>query len=74
VIVAEADGEVIKANGDEVVVKYKEGTVTTSHSTLSVLTKVQHQPKGCCSTGDKVKAGDVLIEGMSIAGRRTGTR
>jgi DNA-directed RNA polymerase subunit beta len=69
IIVAEADGEVVRANGDEVVVKYKEGTVTyepqhfvRSNEGTSINQTV------VVSTGDKVKEGDILIEGMSIQG------
>jgi DNA-directed RNA polymerase subunit beta len=68
VILAEGSGEVTKANAQEVVVKYKEGSVTydpqrfvRSNEGTSINQKV------VVSTGDKVKAGDVLIEGMSIA-------
>jgi DNA-directed RNA polymerase subunit beta len=67
VILAEADGEVTKAEAAEVVVKYKEGSVTyqpqhfvRSNEGTSINQKV------VVNTGDKVKAGDVLIEGMSI--------
>jgi DNA-directed RNA polymerase subunit beta len=66
-LLAEADGEVVKATGDEVVVKYKEGAVSyepqhfiRSNEGTSINQKV------VVNTGDKVKAGDVLIEGMSI--------
>lgn len=69
VILAEADGEVVRANGDEVVVKYKEGNVTyepqhfvRSNEGTSINQSV------VVNTGDKVKAGDILIEGMSIEG------
>ncbi len=57
----------------EVIVKYKEGTLLlTSLSTLSAATKVLSiNQKVVVNTGDKVKEGDVLIEGMSIAGWRT---
>lgn len=67
VIVAEDDGEVVTANAQEVVVKYKGGKVTynpqryiRSNEGTSLNQKV------VVNTGDKVKAGDVLIEGMSI--------
>jgi DNA-directed RNA polymerase subunit beta len=68
VILAEGAGEVTKATAQEVVVKYKDGSVTyepqrfvRSNEGTSINQKV------VVSTGDKVKAGDVLIEGMSIA-------
>ncbi len=67
-VVAEAAGEVVKAQGDEVVVKYKDGTVTynplhfiRSNEGSSINQKV------VVKTGDKLKAGDPIIEGMSIA-------
>jgi DNA-directed RNA polymerase subunit beta len=67
VVLAEAAGEVTKATAQEIVVKYKDGSVTyepqrfvRSNEGTSVNQKV------VVSTGDKVKAGDVLIEGMSI--------
>ena len=69
VIVAEADGEVIKADGKAVVVKYKDGTVTyepqhfvRSNEGTSINQSV------VVNTGDKVKEGDILVEGMSIQG------
>ncbi len=68
VILAEADGEVTKATAQEVVVKYKGGNVTyepqrfvRSNEGTSINQKV------VVSTGDKVKKGDVLLEGMSTA-------
>ncbi len=69
VVLAEADGEIIKASAQAVVVKYKGGTNTyepqrfvRSNEGTSVNQKV------VVHTGDKVKTGDVLIEGMSIQG------
>ncbi len=68
-IVAEDDGEVTRANGVEVTVKYKEGSVSyhpqhfiRSNEGTSINQKV------VVATGDKVKKGDVLIEGMSVQG------
>ena len=68
-IVAEADGEVIKATGEEVVVKYKDGNVSyhprhfvRSNEGTSINQKV------VVNTGDKVQEGDPLVEGMSIQG------
>ena len=69
VILAEAEGEITKATAQAVVVKYKEGSITyepqrflRSNEGTSINQKV------VVNTGDKVKAGDVLIEGMSIDG------
>ena len=69
VMLAEADGEVTQATAEAVIVKYKEGSITyepqrflRSNEGTSVNQKV------VVSTGDKVVAGDVLIEGMSISG------
>ncbi|HSW66902.1 MAG TPA: DNA-directed RNA polymerase subunit beta [Bacillota bacterium] len=66
-ILAEEDGEVIKATAQEVVVKHEGGNVSyepqhfiRSNEGTSINQKV------VVSTGDKVKKGDVLIEGMSI--------
>ena len=68
-VLAEADGEVMSVNGNQVVVKYSEGSVTyepqhfiRSNEGTSINQKV------VVSTGDKVNKGDVLIEGMSIQG------
>lgn len=67
--IAEADGEVVKASNDQVVVKYKDGTVTyepqhfvRSNEGTSINQTV------VVSTGDKVKEGDSLMEGMSVQG------
>jgi DNA-directed RNA polymerase subunit beta len=64
---AEEDGEVVKASGQEVVVQYKDAKVTyepqhfiRSNEGTSINQKV------VVNTGDKVSKGDVLIEGMSI--------
>ena len=66
-VLAEGDGEVVKATGDQVTVKYKEGSVTyepqhfvRSNEGTSINQKV------VVTSGEKVKKGDVLIEGMSI--------
>jgi DNA-directed RNA polymerase subunit beta len=68
-VVAEGDGEVTKANADQVVIKYKEGSVTyepqhfvRSNEGTSINQFV------VVNTGDKVKTGDPLIEGMSVQG------
>ncbi|QQS19645.1 DNA-directed RNA polymerase subunit beta [Candidatus Saccharibacteria bacterium] len=68
-VIAEGTGEVLKANADQVVVKYKEGNVTydaehfvRSNEGTSINQHV------VVSTGDTVKTGDPLIEGMSIQG------
>jgi DNA-directed RNA polymerase subunit beta len=67
VVYATGDGTVTKADGSEVVVKYEKSSTTY---------KLQHfvrtndgssmNQKVAVTTGDVVKAGDVLIEGMSI--------
>ncbi len=68
-IVAEDDGEVVKAAAEEVIVKYKSGNVTynplhfiRSNEGTSINQKV------VVNTGDRVEAGDALVEGMSISG------
>ncbi|HSX27157.1 MAG TPA: DNA-directed RNA polymerase subunit beta, partial [Patescibacteria group bacterium] len=66
-IVAEDKGEVVKASGDEVIVKYASGKVSyhpqhyvRSNEGTSINQKV------VVNTGDKLKAGDPIIEGMSV--------
>ena len=68
-ITAKGPGEVVKADGNEVVVAYKDGKVTyqplhfaRSNEGTSINQRV------AVSTGDKLQTGDPIIEGMSIAG------
>lgn len=67
-ITAEAEGEVIHADGDVVEVKYEDGVKSyellhfeKSNDDRSINQKVR------VSRGQKVKKGDILIEGASIA-------
>ena len=67
VIMAEEDGEVLEASADKVVVSYKKRKATykpvhflRSNEGSSINQKVM------VNRGDKVKAGDILVEGMSI--------
>ena len=67
-IVAEADGEVVRADGDAVEVQYKDGVkrydlihFAKSNDDRCVNQKVR------VSRGETVAKGDILIEGMSIA-------
>ena len=67
-VVAEGDGEVVRADGDEVHVKYKDGVkiyevvhFAKSNDDRSINQKVR------VLRGQKVVAGDTLIEGASIA-------
>ncbi len=67
-VVAAGDGEVIRADGDVVEVKYKDGVKTyepvhfvKSNDDRSINQKV------CVVRGQKVKEGDILIEGASVA-------
>jgi DNA-directed RNA polymerase subunit beta len=67
-VVAEGAGEVVRADGDEVHVKYADGVkiyepihFAKSNDDRSINQKV------CVARGDKVKKGDILIEGASIA-------
>lgn len=66
-IVAEADGEVVRADGKEVHVKYADGVK------IYVPQHFERTNEGSCNNqkvvvhrGDNVKKGDVLIEGMSM--------
>lgn len=69
VVYAEEAGEVKKASADEVVVEYKgrKSTYRPQHFIRSNEGTSINQ-KVVVSSGDKVKKGDVLIEGMSIEG------
>ena len=67
-ITAEAEGEVVRADGDEIHVKYKDGVkiyelvhFAKSNDDRSINQKVRVE------RGQKVKAGDILIEGASVA-------
>jgi len=67
-IIAQADGEVVKADGDEVVIKYKDGNKTyipihfeQSNDDRSINQKV------VVTRGQKLKKGDPIIEGASIS-------
>lgn len=67
-IVAEADGEVVRADGDVVEIQYKDGKKSYSliHFAKSNDDRCVNQ-KTRVTRGEKVKKGDILIEGMSIA-------
>lgn len=68
-IVADADGEVVRADGDAVEVKYGPKDVRTYelvHFQQSNDDRSINQ-RTVVARGDKVKKGDVLIEGASIA-------
>jgi len=67
-ITASGSGEVVRADGDEIHVKYSDGVkvyelthFTKSNDDRSINQKVRVE------RGQKVKAGDILIEGASIA-------
>ena len=67
-VVASGDGEVIRADGDVVEVKYKDGVrsyelihFAKSNDDRSINQKTR------VTRGDKVKKGDILIEGASVA-------
>ena len=65
---AEGDGEVIRADGDAVEVKYKDGVKTYElvHFVKSNDDRSINQ-KTRVVRGEKVKKGDILIEGASVA-------
>lgn len=67
-VVAEGAGEVTRADGDAVEVQYKDGkkTYELTHFAKSNDDRCINQ-KVRVARGDKVKKGDILIEGMSIA-------
>ena len=67
-VVADGPGEVVRADGDEIHVKYKEGlkTYPLIHFTKSNDDRSINQ-KVVVERGQKVKQGDILIEGASIA-------
>lgn len=69
IILAEADGKVVKATADEVVVDY--GKVKKSYYPQHFVRSNEGSSinqKVVVKTGDTVKEGSVLIEGMSIQG------
>lgn len=68
-IVAEAAGEVLKANADEVRVKYSDKLIKTYHPTHFVKTNADRSfnQRVVVTRGQKVKQGQPLIEGASIA-------
>ncbi|WP_338503346.1 DNA-directed RNA polymerase subunit beta [Candidatus Minimicrobia sp. QA0096] len=67
-IQASADGEVVRADADEVHVKYADGVkiYTLKHFVKNNDDRCYNQ-KVRVERGDKVKKGDILIEGASIA-------
>ena len=67
-IVANGDGEVVRADGAEIDVKYADGTkkYILDHFVKSNDDRCINQ-KVCVERGQKVKEGDILIEGASIA-------
>ncbi len=68
-IQASADGEVVRADADEVHVKYADGVkiYTLKHFVKNNDDRCYNQ-KVRVERGNKVKKGDILIEGASIAG------
>jgi DNA-directed RNA polymerase subunit beta len=69
-VLAEDSGEVTKASADEVTVKYKNGR-TASYEPVHFARSNEGSSINqvvVVNSGDKVKAGQALIEGMSISG------
>lgn len=67
VVYAEADGTVTKADANEVVVKYEKTKKSYKlHHFIRTNDSSSMNQKVVVHTGDSVKAGDALIEGMSI--------
>ncbi|HET9411495.1 MAG TPA: DNA-directed RNA polymerase subunit beta, partial [Candidatus Saccharimonadales bacterium] len=67
-IVAEAEGEVVKAEASEVQVKYKDGVKTYQPQHFKRSNDGESMnDRVIVARGQKVKKGDTLIEGMSIA-------
>ncbi len=68
-IVAEAAGEVLKADADEIRVKYSDKLIKTYHPTHFVKTNANRSfnQRVVVARGQKVKQGQPLIEGASIA-------
>ena len=68
-IVAEAAGEVLKADADEIRVKYSDNLIKTYHPTHFVKTNADRSfnQRVVVTRGQKVKQGQPLIEGASIA-------
>ncbi len=67
VVLAEAEGTVTKASADAVTVKY--GSTSKTYEPLHFIRSNEGtsiNQRVVVDTGDKVKAGDVLIEGMSV--------
>ncbi|HWZ65555.1 MAG TPA: DNA-directed RNA polymerase subunit beta [Patescibacteria group bacterium] len=67
-ILADGPGEVVKASGDDVIIRYKDGDISykpihfqRSNEGESMTDRV------VVNRGDKVKKGDIIIEGMSVA-------
>lgn len=68
-LTADADGEVVKADGAEVQVKYEDGRVVAYQPQHFVRTNEGSSlnQKVVVVRGQKVKKDDILVEGMSIA-------